>query len=169
MPTIKTKTTYLEMFSPPDTEFTVPRPNLELTKVKLPTIDLYRHLYRSVGSKYYWVDRLALADQELQTIIQDDLVDVFVLTISGKTAGFSELDRRVPGEIEIAYLGLFPEMIGQGLGKYLLGWTLRKAWSHALRRVWVHTCDLDHPAALPNYVKAGFQIYDVKIIDQVIP
>ena len=42
-------------------------------------------------------------------------------------------------------------------------------WSHQPRRIWVHTCDLDHPAALPNYLKAGFQIYDEVTIDQWIP
>ena len=36
---------------------------------------------------------------------------------------------------------------------------LALAWRPDLRRVHVHTCTLDHPAALPAYLKAGFRAY----------
>jgi GNAT superfamily N-acetyltransferase len=110
-----------------------------------------------------------MPEKELQAIIHDDQVDIFVLIAAEELAGYSEIDRRKPGEIELAYFGLFPNAIGQGLGKYLLHWTLRVAWSYQPGRVWVHTCDLDHPAALPNYLKAGFQVYDEAFVDQWIP
>ena len=168
MPVIKTKTTYLQMFSPVEIEIAVARPDLRVSRVARPSVDFYRRLYRGVGSGFHWVDRLVLPDQELQAIIHDDRVDVFVLTVAEELAGYSELDRRKADEIELAYFGLFPAAIGKGLGKYLLNWTLRAAWSHQPRRVWVHTCDLDHPAALPNYLKAGFQIYNEVTIDQRI-
>jgi GNAT superfamily N-acetyltransferase len=80
-----------------------------------------------------------------------------------------ELDRRTPGEIELAYFGLFPQFIGNGLGKYLLAWALRQAWSYGPRRVWVHTCDLDHEAALPTYLNAGFTVYAEKMVEQAVP
>ena len=64
--------------------------------------------------------------------------------------------RRIEGEIELVQFGLVPEFIGQGLGKYFLNWTIDKAWSYDPRRFWLHTCTLDHKAALPNYLKAGF-------------
>jgi len=106
---------------------------------------------------------------ELRAIIQDDRVEISVLAVDGQTAGYSELDRRQANEIELTYFGLFPGFVGKGLGTYFLDWTLRKAWSFQPRRVWIHTCDLDHPAALPTYLKAGFTVYDEKIIDQIIP
>ena len=89
--------------------------------------------------------------------------------VDGQPAGYSELDRREPGQIELAYFGLFPQFIGQGLGKYFLGWTLDRAWSYGPDRVWLHTCDLDHPAALPNYQQAGFVVFDEQMIQQVVP
>ncbi len=169
MPVIKTKTTYLQMFSPIENESPAPRSGLKISRIDSPSVDFYRGLYRRVGADFNWVDRLVMPDEELQAIIRDDRVDVLLLTVDEEPAGYSELDRRKPDEIEVAYFGLFPEAIGQGLGKYLLNQTLRAAWSHQPQRVWVHTCDLDHPAALPNYLQAGFQIYDEVIVDQWIP
>ena len=169
MPVIKTKTTYLQMFSPPEAKDTPPRTDLDISRIATPCLGLYRRLYREVGSTYHWVDRLVMPEKELEAIIHDDQVDIFVLKVAEELAGYSELDRRQPGDIELAYFGLFPKVIGQGLGKYLLHWTLQAAWSHRPQRVWVHTCDLDHPAALPNYLTAGFRVYDEAVVDQWIP
>ena len=110
-----------------------------------------------------------LQDEELLAIIHHDLVDVLVLTAVDEPLGYAELDRRQAGEIELACFGLFPSATGQGLGKYLLNRAMRAAWAHSPQRVWVHTCDLDHPAALPNYLKAGFEVYDEVDIDQFVP
>ena len=169
MPYLKTKTTYLEMLAPPQDELPPPRPDLAIVPAAAPSVEFYRHLYSSVGSRYHWVDRLVMAEDELLAILQDPLVQIHVLEVAGRPAGYAELDGRTPGEVELAYFGLFPEAVGQGLGEYLLNWTLNKAWSGRPGRVWVHTCDLDHPAALPTYLKAGFRIYDEKIVDQWIP
>lgn len=169
MPFIKTKTTYLQMFSPPMVEVSAPRLDVKISEVASPTVAFYRHLYHGVGSAYHWVDRLVLQDEELIAIIHNDLIDVLVLATAAEPLGYAELDRRQEGEIELAYFGLFPKAIGQGLGKYLPNQALRAAWAHSPRRVWVHTCDLDHPAALPNYLKAGFEVYDEVDIEQWIP
>jgi GNAT superfamily N-acetyltransferase len=121
-----------------------------------------------VGRDYCWVDRNLMPDEDLRRIIQDPGVEVYVLSVAGAPAGYAELDRRQPGEIELAYFGLFPDFVGRGLGKFFLAWAVERAWSHGPRRVWVHTCDLDHPAALPNYLKAGFVVYDERVIEQVV-
>ena len=169
MPRILTKTTYLEMLQPPTDEIPPPRSDLQIRRVARPSNEFYRQLYRSVGADFFWVDRFVMPDEELQAILLDDRVDVFVFSVGDKTAGYSELDRRQETEIELAYFGLFPKFVGQGLGSYFLNSTLRTAWSYRPRRVWVHTCDLDHPAALPVYQKAGFRIYDERIIEQFVP
>ncbi len=169
MPTVKTKTTYLEMHSSPSSVASPPCDGIEVAKADKPSTEFYRHLYRTVGEQFHWVDRLVMPADELRATIQDDRVEIYVLSVDGETAGYSELDHRQAGEIELTYFGLFPQFVGKGLGKYFLDWSLRKAWSYQPRRVWVHTCDLDHPAALPTYLKAGFVIYDEKIIDQPIP
>jgi len=164
---IPTRTVYLEMRSPRYRD--VPKPLEEIAvEHTRPSIDDYRFLYSSVGKDYHWIDRLRLEDDQLIAIIQDDTVDIYILKVRGDVAGYAELDRRIPDEVEIAYFGLLPEFVGKGLGKYFLCWAVNKAWAHQPRRVWVHTCDLDHPAALSNYLKAGFEIYDQNVIDQFV-
>jgi ribosomal protein S18 acetylase RimI-like enzyme len=82
----------------------------------------------------------------------------------GVPAGFIELDSRPTDnshdkEVEIAYFGLMPEFIGRGLGRYLLAWGIGKAFESDLGRLWVHTCNFDHPEALALYQRAGFEAY----------
>jgi GNAT superfamily N-acetyltransferase len=165
-----TKTIFLQMLQPPLSDaLPAPRGDLDVQRIDRPMCVVYRQLYRAVGSRLNWVDRLVMPDEQLQAILQDERVDVFVLHVADKSAGYVELDRRNNDEIELAYFGLFPHFIGQGLGRFFLDWTLRRAWSQRPTRVWVHTCDLDHPAALPTYRKAGFQVYDEKTIAQFVP
>lgn len=152
-------TTYLQMFAPPARLVAPPCAGLEVVWARKPTLSYYRFLYNAVGKDWQWIDRNKLSDTELGNIILDPLVEVHVLHKDGVPAGYAELDRRQPGDIELAYFGIMPEFIGQGLGKYLLSWACGKAWSYGPNRFWVHTCTLDHEAALPNYIKAGFAIY----------
>ncbi|MCO6459698.1 MAG: GNAT family N-acetyltransferase [Pirellulaceae bacterium] len=169
MAIVKTRTTYLQMFVAPAEVVAAPRPDVRVARAVRLAVDDYRRLYRGVGADLFWVDRLRMPDEELRGILQDDRVAVYVLNVAGEAAGYAELDARTEPDIELAYFGLFPEFIGQGLGRYLLNWALRTAWQAAPRRVWVHTCDLDHPVALPTYQKAGFQVYDERVIDQFVP
>jgi GNAT superfamily N-acetyltransferase len=157
------------MRAPPARPVEPAREETSVQRLIRPTLQQYRALYTEVGQDYQWVDRLLLADDQLRRILEDDRVEVYLLTVEGHAAGFAELDRRVGRDVELAYFGLLPAFIGQGLGQYFLAWILRQAWSHGPDRVWVHTCDLDHPAALPTYRRAGFREYDRKIIQQPIP
>jgi GNAT superfamily N-acetyltransferase len=169
MKTIPTKTTYLEMLvrpiqSPPDDADNI----RQIRHLTAPSTTDYRDLYQAVGASYHWVDRTLMSDDELATILQDERVEIYQLEVSGQPAGFAELDRRIPREVELAYFGLFPAFIGHGHGKWFLARMIERAWTETTRRVWVHTCDLDHAAALPTYCKAGFQIYDEQTIQQVV-
>ena len=165
---VTTKITYLEMLRPYAAEAKPPVDGLSIEHLEAPSADEYRALYRSVGRDYHWADRLLMPDDQLRAILQDDAVEIHLLRVGGQPAGYSELDRRTAGQIELAYFGLFPEFTGRGLGRYFLAWTLQKAWSYRPKRVWVHTCDLDHPAALPMYLKTGFRIYHEKTAEQVV-
>ena len=73
-------------------------------------------------------------------------------------AGYFELCQHEDGAVEIAYFGLLPDFIGRGWGKYLLSQAALAAWGLQPLRIWLHTCTLDHPAALPNYLKRGFKV-----------
>ena len=105
---------------------------------------------------------------ELAAIIQNPLDEIHVLYVDGTPAGFGELDRRQPDEIEIKQFGLVPLYLGRGLGKWFLQELVDRAWNHKPRRVWLHTCTLDHAAALPNYQKIGFEVYKQEQIQQPI-
>ena len=150
---------YFEMRAPPQRTMPSPRDGLTVLHARQPTVAYYRFLYDSVGRDYHWLSRRKLSDEELATIIHDPLNEVHVLHVDGSPAGFAELDRRQPDEIELVQFGLMPDFIGQGLGKWFLQWTVDKAWSYEPSRFWLHTCTLDHPAAVPTYMKAGFVQY----------
>jgi GNAT superfamily N-acetyltransferase len=101
-----------------------------------------------------------MSDEALAATIGDPVNELHVLHVDDTPAGFAELDRRQPDEIELVQFGLVPEFIGQGLGNWFLQWTVDKAWGYQPRRFWLHTCTLDHPVALPNYLKAGFVLFN---------
>jgi GNAT superfamily N-acetyltransferase len=97
-------------------------------------------------------------------------LETWVLYVSGAPAGYVELERQEFGtQVEIAYFGLFPEFTGQRLGGYLLTFALERAWLPEVRRVWVHTCSLDHPAALTNYEARGMRLFKEESEDRLLP
>ena len=147
---------FLEMLEPSRRSVPVPCEGLTVLHAQTLTVGDYRFLYNSVGQDFHWLMRRKLSDVELTAIIHDPRDEVHVLHVAGTPAGFAELDRRQPDEIELVQFGLMREFIGQGLGKWFLQWTIDQAWSYRPRRFWLHTCTLDHPAALPNYLQAGF-------------
>lgn len=159
MPAVDVTIYYLQMHAKPKGTILPPREGLTVVHAKNPFVGYYRFLYNTVGKDYHWHSRGSLADAELAALLGNPLNEVHVLHVEGTPAGFAELDRRNPDDIELVQFGLMPGFIGQGLGKYFLRWTIDKAWSQNPRRFWLHTCTLDHPAALPNYLKAGFEKY----------
>ncbi|MCA9262939.1 MAG: GNAT family N-acetyltransferase [Planctomycetales bacterium] len=169
MKIIRTKTTYLQMRSAPQQSTGPPRSDVRVRLLDEPTVAEYRALYQGVGGHLHWFNRLLISESELVSILHHPANEVYVLEVANERQGFFELDLRDGQNIEVAYFGLFPAVIGQGLGKYLLGAALDVAWSKKPGRVWLHTCDLDHPAALPNYLRAGFQVYDERMVDQQVP
>jgi GNAT superfamily N-acetyltransferase len=149
----------LEMLTAPQRTTPSPRDGLAVLHARQPPVAYYRFLYDAVGRDYHWLSRRKLSDEELATVIHDPLNEVHVLHIDGSPAGFAELDRRQQNEIELVQFGLMPDFIGRGLGKWFLQWSIDKAWSYEPSRFWLHTCTLDHAAAVPTYMKAGFVQY----------
>jgi GNAT superfamily N-acetyltransferase len=145
--------TYLEMTAPPSGP--VPASSLQLRRVTMDA-ESYRGLFRKIGAPWLWFSRLAMTDAELETIIGDPAVELFEVAAVEAVVGMLELDFREPGQCELAFIGLVPELAGQGHGRWLLGEALRLAWREGVSRVHVHTCSLDHPAALAAYRRAGF-------------
>ena len=109
--------------------------------------------YRRVGEAYHWRDRWDWTDVEIRAHLAQPEITLHVARREGTLAGWYEL-RRVPEDrsVEIAYFGLAPVAIGRGLGKHLLSCAVRDAWALGPSRVWLHTCTLDHPAALTTWI-----------------
>ena len=160
--------TYLEM-----TERSALRPSpeaatgLSIARVERPTASLWRFLYTEVGRQYRWFDRLPWTDEQAQAYLDDPAISLWLASVGSDTAGYFELRRGPDQSVEIAYFGLLPEYTGRGLGKALLAAAVERAWENGTRRVWLHTCTFDHPAAIPNYVKRGFTIF--KTEQYVVP
>jgi GNAT superfamily N-acetyltransferase len=150
--------TYLEMRRPPADA--VPSSPLRLTRLNNPDSAQYRRLFQLVGSRWLWFSRLIMDDSELAAIIEHPQLELFAVEDeNGLEVGLLELDFRTAGECELAFIGLIPELAGQGHGRWLLAEALRLAWRPGIGRVHVHTCSLDHPAALSAYRRAGFNAY----------
>jgi GNAT superfamily N-acetyltransferase len=165
---VETEVTYLEMRVLPDRAPATVRSGIEVRRAHRPTVSFYRYLYDAIGGDWTWTARRLMDDRTLSASVQNPLVEVNVLWAEGVPAGLIELDYRSRPEIELFYFGLVPDFIGRGLGRFALDWAVGRAWSARPSRFWLHTCDLDHPNALPTYQKAGFAIYDRKRIREAI-
>lgn len=144
--------TYLEMTAPP-APAPVPESPLRLERWAAVDPARYRALFAQVGARWLWFSRLAMGDGALLAAIAEVHG---VVGPDGGDAGFIELDYREPALCTIRFLGFVPALAGAGHGRWLLAETLRLAWAPGVARVAVHTCSLDHPAALPAYLRAGF-------------
>lgn len=122
-------------------------------------VPFFRFLYAEVGRRYHWRDRLVWTDEQCRARIGQPGVELWVLYTGGSPAGYCELELHDDDGVEIVYFGLLPEFLGQGLGKQMLSAAADRGWTMGATRVWLHTCTLDNPAALPNYLKRGFQPY----------
>jgi GNAT superfamily N-acetyltransferase len=149
-------TTHLEMTARP-----APRPDPAgawmIRHVKAPTLDEYRDLYGRVGLPWLWVSRMRMPDAELIPILQSPLIEIHALAHEGGDEGMLELDFREPGQCEIVSFGLTEKLVGTGAGRWLMNRAQEIAWSHPIQRLWLHTCTLDHPAALAFYQRSGFR------------
>ena len=163
--TLELTITYLEMHRRHSSSLRLSTPkNTAILQAHQPPLSFYRYLYNQVGEPWLWYERRAMDDETLRAIIHDPAVSIHVLYFDGVPAGYVELDSRVNHEIELAYFGLLPEFIGRRLGPWFLNWTLDSAWNRNPSRIWVNTCNLDHPKALLCYQRAGFEPYRQEFI-----
>lgn len=149
--------THLDMRVRPDPR---PVPDPEgVTLERLSPVDPARYLalFRGVGGDpWLWFSRLVLARPALDRVVNLPGVHVHVLRRDGADIGMVELDFRVPGACALAYFGLVPEAVGSGLGRWMMNRAIALAWVEGIERFHVHTCTLDHPAALSFYRRSGF-------------
>ena len=147
--------TYLEMTERPKPR---PLPSSPLRMKAWPDVTPaeYRLLFERVGGRWLWYSRLLMDDATLAAGIGELHV---VLDRNDVEVGMIELDFSKGGECLIRFLGLVPELAGHGHGAWLFAQLMALTWRKGIERVHVNTCSLDHPAALPSYMKAGFRAY----------
>ena len=139
--------------------------NLEVILEKKPTIDFCKFLYKEVGRDFFWKDRLKWRDEDWLNYISNDFFKLYILKQNNKLAGYYELlcDPKIPS-MEILYFGIFKEFYGKGIGGYLLTDAILTSFNQKINKVWVHTCTLDHPNALKNYLSRGMKIFKTEKI-----
>jgi GNAT superfamily N-acetyltransferase len=146
-----------------------PDGDVRIVRAEIVSPELNRFLYTSVGGDWYWTDRLGWSHDRWHEWLDRPGVETWLLWVQGTPGGHFVLDP-AGSSVEIAYFGLLPRFVGQGLGGYLLGeaiasaWSLNERWSGVptVERVWVHTCSLDGPAALTNYQARGLRTFRVE-------
>jgi len=131
----------------------------DLKRVERPDLVWFRALFRRVGEAYLWSSRLRMADATLTAELLDPGMETYALTRDGEDLGLLQLDFRQAGVGELSFFGVADELIGTGAGRWLMNRALERAWSQPIRRFWVHTCTLDHPAAPEFYLRSGFTAF----------
>ncbi|RJT32128.1 GNAT family N-acetyltransferase [Mesorhizobium waimense] len=151
--------TYMEMTAPPSGDaFAAPAPGAMVARETL-DIDGYVSLYRAVGEPVQWDQRLRMGSGELERLLALASTHTHVLRVDGEAAGLCEFNGVGQAEVELTHFGLIPAFQGGKLGPFLLDRSLRAAWSHRPRRLWLHTDTYDHPGAQSVYRRAGFKPY----------
>ena len=162
----KVKRNYLEINSIKDLSETYSFPEKSsVNLVKSADFQLNKFFYKSIGKKHNWVDRLIWTEKQWEEYTTNKNVKTYVLKIKEDIAGYFELiSHPDQNEVEIAYLGLLEEYHNKKLGSYLLSSAIRNSFVENPKRVWVHTCSLDHKNALNNYLSRGMKIFKTETI-----
>ncbi len=159
---LNVRITSLEMLARPARPSAPIPAALRIERAIRPSVAFYRFLYDTVGESWLWALRRRWSDDKLAATVHDPAVEVWILSVDGQPAGYAELDRRVPEQVELAYFGLMPTFVGRGFGPHLLRFAIDRAWDADPRRLWVHTSSFDHPAALGLYKRSGFEVFKVE-------
>ena len=143
--------------------------NKYLVKKIKPDFQLNKFFYKQVGKKHRWIDRLSWSDEKWINFISNKNLETYVISENDDLIGFFELLYNPDlNETEISYFGLLEEYIGKGIGGYALSEAIKKAFEKNIKRVWLHTCTLDHPNALKNYLARGMRVFrkeNINILD----
>jgi GNAT superfamily N-acetyltransferase len=167
---VEVTTWYLEMLEPAQLQpRLLERQDLAVRRAEIPCPEFSRFLYTGVGGPWHWRDRLRWSRNRWLAYLDRPQVETWVAYLAGTPAGYLELEEQPGGQVEIAYFGLLPQFIGQGLGGHLLTVGVQRAWEKPVGRVWVHTCSLDGPHAYQNYAARGFTLYDTQVRQEDVP
>jgi ribosomal protein S18 acetylase RimI-like enzyme len=139
--------------------------NYSVNLVNPVDFQLNKFFYKNIGKKHHWVDRLVWTEKKWNDYVSNQNVKTYVLKDVDNFAGYFELNLHPEkDEVEIAYLGLLEEYQNKKLGSYLLSKAIKNSFLYNPKRVWVHTCSLDHKNALNNYIARGMKIFKTETV-----
>ncbi len=152
--------TYLQAFDPPARGEIAAPGGVTLRRWTEVTRETYLELFRAIGTPWLWYGRLQKTPAEVQAILDDPNDEIYVAERDGRIIGLLELAIQADGDVEIGYFGLVPGETGRGVGSWLMDRAQRIAWTKSeTKRLWLHTCTADDPAALGFYQKMGLTPY----------
>ena len=157
---------YLEIKSLKDLKYKKkPNDKYFVKKVFPQDFQLNKFFYKQIGRNHQWNDRLVWDDNKWINYVSSLNVFTFVLKDNENIAGFFELIyHKDKSEVEVAYFGLLEDYMEKKLGGYMLTEAIKIAFSYKVKRVWVHTCSLDHKNALQNYLSRGMKLFNTEKI-----
>ena len=163
----KIQRNYLEINSLTDLKDSKNSPEGYVVQLVQPSdFQLNKFFYKNIGKKHHWVDRLAWTEKQWTEYISNKKIKTYVLKKNEDLAGYFELiihdDKN---EVEIAYFGLLEEYQNKKLGSFLLSSAIKNSFFNKPKRVWVHTCSLDHKNALNNYISRGMKIFKTETLN----
>jgi ribosomal protein S18 acetylase RimI-like enzyme len=158
---------YLEINSIKDlNEVIEPNGDYSLNLLEPINFQLNKFFYKNIGKKHKWIDRLVWTEEQWIDYVSNKNVKTYVFKFKDDLVGFFELNFHPDkNETEIAYFGILEEFQNKKLGSYLLSEAIKKSFKKNVRRVWVHTCSLDHKNALENYKSRGMKVFKFETIN----
>ena len=165
--TEEVKRNYLEIYSLQDLkEESKPSEDYSLSLIDPMNFQLNKFFYKNIGRNHKWVDRLSWSEEKWINYVSNEKVKTYVFKYKNDLVGFFELIFHTElNETEIAYFGILEEYQNKKLGSYLLSEAIKKSFSNKIKRVWVHTCSLDHKNALSNYLSRGMRVYKTETLN----
>ena len=165
--TEEVKRNYLEIKSLLDLkEVKKPSVNYSLELIDPINFQLNKFFYKNIGKKHKWVDRLSWSEEKWINYVSSEKVKSYIFKHNDDLVGFFELIfHKENNETEIAYFGILEEYQNKKLGSYLLSEAIKKSFVDNSKRVWLHTCSLDHKNALRNYISRGMKIFKSEIMN----
>jgi GNAT superfamily N-acetyltransferase len=152
--------TYLEMMLPPVPDIRRPAPaDVRLERLTGRDVARFRALFRAIGEAWLWASHLSKSSEEIADLLDDPSGETFAAAGPSGDIGLLQLEWDGNGSAEIVYFGLVAGAIGRGMGHWLVQEAIARALARPARRLWLHTCNFDHPKALHFYQGAGFKIY----------
>ena len=152
---------YLEIKKLDDlNETSRPNENCKIELVNPSNFQLNKFFYKQIGKKHRWIDRLSWNEQVWRNYIDNSRVSTYVIKEKSNLAGyFEQIYNEQNNEYEIAYFGILEEFRSKKYGSYLLSNAIKSKLKDGAKRVWVHTCSLDHKNAIKNYLARGMKVF----------